>query len=219
MAEDLKKQLRNEYILLVIAIFASGLLLLDTTKSFIGGVYIFLAIASMAILGFRKNITNKTTNLHGISTKHLMINLVVGIFFGIVFMIVTPLVGLSLAVPQLPIALSSSAIIVSGVAPIVEETMFRTVGLWFLIDAIGWNKWISNAIQALLFSLYHAFVYAGELSFTAIDSVMTDFITAAVAGFLLGILYLATKDSFQSKATHSTINSIILAGRELVFGR
>lgn len=131
-----------------------------------------------------------------------------GVLVGIVFIILNSAFGFVIGIPQL--AFSSEAerfVIVSGVAPLGEELVFRAL-LPFVLMNIGLGFYAILAINAIVFPLYHYFAYGSSIS--AASSLFIGAGIFAVMAFLI-TYYNSNADEFQvpiaSIIAHSIINT------------
>ena len=192
-----------------------------------GAIFLGLSVFSFIFLlgwdNVKKISKNPKHKLNGLDDNWLGDFLIRGIPVGILIMAIVGIFpAFTLFAPDLPassVFSSDSSIgffvsvgqflVVSVISPIVEEVFFRVVIFALFFTIIGFGFWITSIITSAIFSAYHIYVYAGELSWTAISAVQSNFISAFLFGMVACILIKWTGSVSSSIGMHGTVNTII----------
>ncbi len=188
------KEFIRTFILFVIGGTGVGALLLFPEKLYFEAIVytIMLVIALTFFVNF-KQIQKYATyhpkrtpakKLYGVGEKPLN-GIFLGVVFGIAFLVLSKVklfgvVSMSLAYPELPMALSAQGYVVTVIAPVIETIFFSV----FLLSILGlfMNFWMATLTRAGVFTAYHGWAYIlGTGAGTA----------GAVAGAFLGAFIFA----------------------------
>lgn len=181
-----------------------------------GWIYLILSIFTIMVY-LTPQFRNAVTGINKKITKGVFWG--VGIAFG--FLIINKVLpGFSLLTPEIPFSIIQGVrfIIVVGIAPILEESLFRGFLLNSLQTTYHLSFTSSNLIQGgVLFPSYHFLAYQIFLTtlenikqlIGATQAVLGALITAAVFGIISGYLVRRFKTMTVSITTHLFINLII----------
>lgn len=145
--------------------------------------------------------------------KNWLHDIWIGAVFGIIFIIINVLIpAIAIGFPSEAITASPTEkyVIVSLVAPIIEELLF--VSLLLTVTSFL-NKWWQFIINASIFSAFHYVAYGASLT-----AMSASFIGAAL--FAVYRVYIARKtDSIlPSLITHSIFNTFLITSRFVIIG-
>lgn len=212
--KDYPKEFRNTMIAVAFAFLVCGFLFLFPEKKiFEGVVFTLLAMFSLVAIpvypAMAKFATYKPKRklsemFLGFNEKPLW-GFIIGIIAGIGFILLNSIGFLSifsLAIPVLPLSLSSSAFVITIVAPLVE-TLFFAVLLHSILN-LFMGFWLGAIIKAVCFCTYHIFSYVIVGSST-VSSVFGAFVGAFVFS-MFGSLLTKKFGSETEWGAHSFIN-------------
>mgnify|MGYP001611906920 CR=1 FL=1 len=202
--------LKNTAILLFAALLIAAFVFINNPSFFKASIiYIVLAIIVLAFLFFFRPssfFAPDATRAHAFQ----------GLLFGGGFFFFNKLFpAFTLANP-----VSTSAgldvltpLLILGVfAPVFEEAFFRLFALTFL-QSLAFGRTLpfilANALQAVLFAVFHAFVYGLAFQRTGL------FVGAFLFGFLAGVIAYVTKSLTPGIIAHSFVNLTIFAAQQV----
>ena len=195
-------------VVLLVALFATVFVLINSQQYLLGAIiYIVIGLMSLSLYRQWAKI-GKPGNLVGIDDDFVK-DFIVGVLLGVgtIFLsTISPFIG-TLGIPNVQSiagTIGRFTIIVIA-APIFEEILFRD----FILDALqskiaNFPFIVANLITAALFSFYHLTAYGESLS-----AVSGSFITAALMGFIFGIVRYYQKSVAGAIAYHMVLNLYI----------
>jgi len=158
--------------------------------------------------------------------KGWVIDLIVGISLGIVFLVVMSVVpGFIIAAPQAPQASAfpqglsavGQFLTVVGAASMVEEIAFRTVLFAILWIVLGISFFWAAFHSSWVFAIYHINAYAGSIAFNPIIAVSGAFISAFIVAMFFVYINKIRGSVSASIGTHGAINAGVSTGNLFVF--
>jgi membrane protease YdiL (CAAX protease family) len=136
------------------------------------------------------------------------INALIGLGFGILTIIVGHFVSFigAIGIPSVQSIAGTVGrfLIIVPTAAIFEEVFFRDFLQDLLESKIGLNKYLTIGIVSVAFSLFHLAAYGNSLSAAG-----GSFISAAIMGFVFGIVTEKRNSLASSIAYHATLNAWI----------
>ena len=194
------KEFIRTFILFVIGGTGVGALLLFPEKLFFEAiVYTIMLVISLTFFVNFKQIQKYATykpkrtpakKLYGVGDKPIS-GIFFGIVFGIGFLILSKIklfgvVSMSLAYPDLPLALGAQGFLVTYISPSIETLFFGV----FLLSALGlfFSFWTSAIIRSTVFTFYHFFAYVFATGAGSVGAVAGAFVGAFTFGMLGSVL-------------------------------
>lgn len=131
-----------------------------------------------------------------------------GVLFGFIFIILNSVFGIAIGIPLLAFSSETEKyVIVSGIAPLVEEIVFRSV-LPFILVIIGFPILVIAIGTVISFTFYHFSAYGASIS--AASSLFLGALIFGIVAFLM-TYYDSDVSDFQvpvaSIISHSIINT------------
>ena len=148
---------------------------------------------------------------------------IIGGLAGGFFIFLNIIFGVTIGIPTFPLSVIGKFLVVSALAPIFEEFLFRVVLLKYTESFISSN-FIQYLINAALFAAFHLLAYtSGLYTAASISSVSNLFIGALLFGFIASALADIGENEnlgvFSTITMHMIFNTYILSKMALSFIR
>lgn len=194
-------------ILLVITSFLTIFVLVNA-QQLIWGAIAYLIIAGFCLFLYSQwGNFGKISDLEGLDDNWVM-NGAIGFGLGIATIIAGQFIGFIGAIGIPPVQSIAGTIgrflIVVPIASIFEEVFFRDFLMDLLNSKIGLNRYVSIFITACGFSVFHLAAYGDSLAAAG-----GSFFSAALMGFVFGLVTESRNSLASSITYHATLNSWI----------
>lgn len=194
-------------ILLVLALFLATFVLINA-QEFLLAAFIYIVMGVMSLFLYNQwGKFGKFGDLEGIDSNFIKDGLV-GLGLGIVTIILGSIFSFIGAIGIPPVQSIAGTLgrflIIVPIASIFEEVFFRDLMLDFFDNKLKFPLIVSNIIVAIAFSLFHLSAYGESLSAAG-----GSFLSAAIMGFIFGIVSERQNSLAGSIMYHGTLNTYI----------
>lgn len=211
IVSQLEKVTKAQIVIFIGILMALFLYINSSGTTYLRTVSLYVLIGLVGIVSFRYLISKKITGVELLDKSDWKIDIVIGVVIGITFIIlnqISPAITIGFPGELLDASGTNKALTVGGIAPILEEALFRGLFLGLLIS-FGIGFFLSASIQAVGFTLFHITAY-GLLSYSS-----GAYFGAMIFG--LGMAYLVQwrKSILPAIIVHSIFN-LYLVSKALV---
>lgn len=204
MAKLKKESRQRALILLVLGLFLAMFVLINA-QEFIVGAFVYIVMGGLSIFLYTQwGKLGAASDLEGID-KNWVKDGLVGIGLGIATIALSSIIPTIGAIGLPPVqsiaGILGRFILVVPCAMIFEEVFFRDKLMDFLDSKLKFPKIPSIIITAIAFSAFHLAVYGETL-----EAVGGSFLSAAIMGFIFGIVTELQNSLAGSITYHGTLN-------------